>query len=106
MADGDLCRAYGSTVLLILTGNDTATVRHNTLAGEGDAQIAYGEGTSTDKIYIQNNMVVGFPYYASTSVADLSAAAAPRRPRASRATWAGRSATCPTGTHLQPRIRS
>ena len=67
MTEGDLCRAYGSSLLLILTGNDVATVRHNTIAGEGDAQIAYGEGTSTDKIYIQNNLVVGYPYYANTS---------------------------------------
>jgi hypothetical protein len=66
MTEGDLCRAYGSSLLLILTGNDTVTVRHNTIAGEGDAQIAYGEGASTDRIYIQNNLVVGFPYFANT----------------------------------------
>ncbi|QNP40690.1 choice-of-anchor Q domain-containing protein [Lysobacter solisilvae (ex Woo and Kim 2020)] len=66
MTEGDLCRAYGSSLLLILTGGDTATVRHNTIAGEGDAQIAYGEGTSTDKVFVQNNLVVGFPYYANT----------------------------------------
>ncbi|MFC5579228.1 choice-of-anchor Q domain-containing protein [Lysobacter niabensis] len=74
MTEGDLCRAYGSSLLLILTGGDTATVRHNTIAGEGDAQIAYGEGTSTDKIYIQNNLVVGFPYYANTGTQTLMAA--------------------------------
>jgi len=67
MTEGDLCRAYGSSLLLILTGNDVATVRHNTIAGEGDAQIAYGEGASTDKVFVQNNLVVGFPYYANTS---------------------------------------
>ncbi len=73
MTEGDLCRAYGSSLLLILTGNDVVTVRHNTVAGEGDAQIAYGEGASSDKIYIQNNLVVGFPYFANTSNATLFA---------------------------------
>jgi hypothetical protein len=63
MVDGDYCRAYGATLLLNLSGNDTAIVRHNTLAGEGDNQITYNNGNSTDKIYIQNNVVVGFPYY-------------------------------------------
>ncbi|WP_460815070.1 hypothetical protein, partial [Luteimonas pelagia] len=30
MQDGDLCRAYGATLRLVLTGNDTVVVRHNT----------------------------------------------------------------------------
>lgn len=78
MTEGDLCRAYGSSLLLILTGGDTATVRHNTIAGEGDAQIAYGEGTSTDKVYVQNNLVVGFPYYANTGTqTSMAAGSAP-----------------------------
>ena len=63
MVAGDYCRAYGATLLLNLSGNDTAIVRHNTLAGEGDDQITYNNGNSTDKIYIQNNVAVGFPYY-------------------------------------------
>ncbi|WP_460815067.1 choice-of-anchor Q domain-containing protein, partial [Luteimonas pelagia] len=63
MQDGDLCRAYGATLRLVLTGNDTVVVRHNTLAGEGDAQIVHTGGTSSDRIMIQNNVGVGFPYF-------------------------------------------
>jgi hypothetical protein len=68
MSSGDLCRAYGSTLLLVLTGNDVVTVQHNTIAGEGDVQIGYAEGGSTDHVDIKNNLVVGFPYFFSPSV--------------------------------------
>lgn len=63
MADGDLCRADGSTLQLVMTGHDTATIRHNTIAGEGAVQIGHSEGDSTDRIRVQNNLVIGFPYY-------------------------------------------
>lgn len=65
MADKDLCRADGSTLQLVLTGNDTATVRHNTIAGEGAAQIGHSEGDASDRIFIQDNLVIGFPYFRS-----------------------------------------
>jgi hypothetical protein len=97
MATGDLCRAYGSSVLLILTGNDVATVRHNTIAGEGDAQIAYGEGASSDKIYIQNNLVVGFPYYASTSQQTLLTAGGAPGAKYLSGNMGWKVRTCPTG---------
>lgn len=71
MQSTDLCRAYGSSLLLVLTGNDVAVVRHNTIAGEGDVQIGYAEGGSSDTVKIQNNVIVGFPYFASPSVFSL-----------------------------------
>jgi len=98
MTTGDLCRAYGSSLLLILTGNDVATVRHNTIAGEGDAQIAYGEGTSTDKIYIQNNMVVGFPYYADASKQTLMTAGGAPAAKSFSGNMGWKVRTCPSGT--------
>ncbi|GAB3384661.1 NEW3 domain-containing protein [Lysobacter fragariae] len=98
MAEADLCRAYGSTLLLILTGNDTATVRHNTIAGEGDAQIAYGEGASTDKVYIQNNLVVGFPYYANTTTATLFSGGSAPAAKSFSGNMGWKVRTCPTGT--------
>ncbi|MFC5568923.1 choice-of-anchor Q domain-containing protein [Lysobacter yangpyeongensis] len=98
MAEADLCRAYGSTLLLILTGNDVATVRHNTIAGEGDAQIAYGEGTSTDKIYVQNNLVVGFPYYASTSSNTLMAGGGAPAVKSFSGNMGWNVRSCPSGT--------
>jgi len=68
MQAGDLCRSDGSTLQLVMTGNDTAIVRHNTLAGEGATQIGHSEGDSTDRILLQNNTVVGFPHYRDTDM--------------------------------------
>ncbi|KRD40098.1 hypothetical protein ASE35_07315 [Lysobacter sp. Root916] len=98
MASGDLCRAYGSTLLLILTGNDTATVRHNTIAGEGDAQIAYGEGASSDKVNIQNNLVIGFPYYANTATATLFSGGSAPAAKSFSGNMAWKVRSCQTGT--------
>jgi len=98
MAEADLCRAYGSSLLLILTGNDVATVRHNTIAGEGDAQIAYGEGASTDKINIQNNVVIGFPYYASTSTQTLMTGGSAPGAKALSGNMGWKVRSCPSGT--------
>ena len=66
MLDKDLCRADGSTLQLVMTGNDTAIVRRNTIAGEGAAQIGHSEGDESDRIVMQDNLVVGFPYFRST----------------------------------------
>lgn len=63
MTEGDLCRSDGSTLQLVLTGNDVARVRDNTLAGEGATQIGHSEGDSSDRIEIERNVVIGFPYY-------------------------------------------
>jgi len=98
MTEGDLCRAYGSSLLLILTGNDVATVRHNTIAGEGDAQIAYGEGASTDKIYVQNNLVVGFPYYANTANNTLMAGGSAPAVKSFSGNMGWNVRSCPSGT--------
>jgi len=98
MTEGDLCRAYGSSLLLILTGNDVATVRHNTIAGEGDAQIAYGEGASTDKVYVQNNLVVGFPYYANTSSNTLFAGGGAPAAKSFSGNMGWNARSCPSGS--------
>ena len=97
MIDGDYCRAYGATVLLNMTGNDTATMRHNTLAGEGDAPITYSNGNSADKILIQNNVVVGFPYFVDGSLRAFSAGGAPAAKTFS-GNLAWNVASCPSGT--------
>ncbi len=98
MTEGDLCRAYGSSLLLILTGNDVVTVRHNTIAGEGDAQIAYGEGSSSDRINIQNNLVVGFPYYANTSNQTLMAGGGAPAVKSFSGNMGWNVRSCPSGT--------
>jgi hypothetical protein len=98
MATEDLCRAYGSTLLLILTGGDSATVRHNTIAGEGDAQIAYGEGASSDRVYVQNNVVVGFPYYRNTSSQTLMAAGSAPASKSFSGNIGWKVGNCPSGS--------
>lgn len=77
MLEGDSCRAYGATLLLRMTGNDTAIVRHNTIVGEGDAPITYQGGNSSDRIFIQNNVVIGFPYFVNGTLRPFSAGPAP-----------------------------
>ncbi len=98
MLEGDLCRADGSTLQLVMTGNDTVTVRHNTLSGEGATQIGHSEGNATDRIHLQNNIVVGFPRYRDPSV--LSAFNGGGSPAARR--FSGNLAwnveSCPTGS--------
>ncbi|WP_198032433.1 choice-of-anchor Q domain-containing protein [Aerolutibacter daejeonensis] len=108
MTEGDLCRAYGSSLLLIMTGNDTATIRHNTIAGEGDAQIAYGEGTSTDKIFIQNNLVVGFPYYANASNQTLFSGGGAPAAKSFSGNMGWKVRSCPTGATCtqDPQLRN
>lgn len=64
MTEADLCRADGSTLQLVMTGNDTAVVRDNTIAGEGAAQIGHSEGDGSDRIQIRDNVVIGFPEHA------------------------------------------
>ncbi len=63
MEDKDLCRADGSTLQLVLTGDDVATVRGNTIAGEGAVQIGHSEGDTSDRVVVHDNLVVGFPYF-------------------------------------------
>ncbi|QDW65931.1 hypothetical protein [Luteimonas granuli] len=77
MQDGDSCRAYGAALLLNLTGNDTVTVRHNTIAGEGEAQIVHKNSQSSDRVHILNNVAVGFPYFVDGSRSAFSAGKAP-----------------------------
>lgn len=60
MTEKDLCRSDGSTLQLVMTGNDSVVVRNSTLAGEGAAQIGHSEGDQTDRIEIRQNVVVGF----------------------------------------------
>jgi hypothetical protein len=96
MVEDDNCRAYGATLLLSMTGNDTATVRHNTLAGEGDAPITYRDGNTTDRINIQNNTVVGFPYFLNGSLRSFSAGPAPAvKTFSGNLAW--NVASCPSG---------
>lgn len=98
MTDKDLCRADGSTLQLVLTGNDLATVRRNTIAGEGAVQIGHSEGDPSDRVVTRNNLVIGFPYFRDPT--SLSAFHGGKSPAAKsfdgNAAWRVRK--CPAGT--------
>ncbi|RFP58025.1 hypothetical protein, partial [Cognatiluteimonas weifangensis] len=59
MLADDNCRAGGNTLQLVFTQNNTATVRHNTITGQGGVLIGAIEGDSTNRLAIQNNVLIG-----------------------------------------------
>ena len=63
MVDGDSCRAGGNAIQLVLTADDSVTVRHNTIAGEGGVLIGATEGDDSARIRIENNVLVGYPTF-------------------------------------------
>ena len=59
MSSGDLCRALGNAVSLALSNSQTATLRYNTIIGEGDCLILSTSGNSASRLVIQNNALLG-----------------------------------------------
>jgi hypothetical protein len=98
MTDRDLCRSDGSTLQLVMTGNDTATVRHNTIAGEGAVQIGHSEGNPTDRVHIRNNLVLGFPYYRHPDQLSAFNGGNTRAITSFSGNMGWKVRTCPTGT--------
>lgn len=68
MVKADQCRAGGNAVQLVLAPGTSATVRHNTIAGEGGVLIGTGEGDDTARVAIQNNVLVGFQSFRKPGV--------------------------------------
>ncbi|MEG3192310.1 hypothetical protein SNE32_08350 [Lysobacter sp. D1-1-M9] len=68
MVEGDHCRAGGNTLQLVPTSNDTISVRHNTITGEGGVLIGANEGDSSNRIDIRNNVLIGFPTFRNPDV--------------------------------------
>ena len=58
---GDMCRALGNALVLSLQPSLKATVRYNTITGEGDCLILAINGSSTSAVAIQNNVLLGKP---------------------------------------------
>jgi hypothetical protein len=59
MTFGDQCRAEGNALSMTLVAGQGAAVRHNTIIGQGDCLIITAGGTSTSRINIQNNALMG-----------------------------------------------
>jgi hypothetical protein len=101
MLADDSCRASGNTLQLVFTKNNTAVVRHNTITGEGGVLIGATEGDSTNKVSIQNNVIIGFPTYRDPSIlssvyyANSTGAVASY---AGNLVWKVKSNTCPPGS--------
>ena len=59
MVEGEHCRAQGNAISLIMSPGSNALVRHNTITGEGDCLILSEDGSSRERIDIQNNVLIG-----------------------------------------------
>ncbi len=59
MSDGDMCRAYGNALSIGVGRKQTATVRHNTITGEGDCLILTAGGDESSRVDIHNNALIG-----------------------------------------------
>ncbi len=59
LTDGDHCRAMGNTLSVSLIGDSIATIRNNTLSGQGDCLLITVGGASTARTNVQNNAFIG-----------------------------------------------
>ncbi len=59
LTEGEHCRAMGNTLSINLIDNSVATVRHNTITGQGDCQIITVGGNTSAKVLVQNNAIIG-----------------------------------------------
>ena len=101
MLADDSCRASGNTLQLVFTTNNTAVVRHNTITGEGGVLIGAIEGDTTNKVSIQNNVLVGFPTYRDPTVLSsvfYANATGVVASYSGNLVWKVKSNTCPSGS--------
>lgn len=66
MLVGDHCRAQGNAISAGLMAGKQATLRYNTITGEGDCLIIDGGGDASSTLNIQNNALLGRNSTAST----------------------------------------
>lgn len=59
MTADDQCRAFGNTLSIGLVAGQTATIRHNTITGEGDCLLLTTGGSATSHVMVQNNALIG-----------------------------------------------
>ena len=73
MRDKDQCRASGDAVSLVLAPGRTATLRHNTITGNGDELVTSSEGDGSSRVVLENNVLVGAPAWLRRGSGTLSA---------------------------------
>lgn len=59
LGDGDHCRANGNTLSIRPTARSLVTLRHNTLAGQGDCLMITTRGDASAQVMVQNNAFIG-----------------------------------------------
>ena len=59
MIEADHCRAMGNTLSLTLTAGALATVRQNTITGQGDCLLITQGGNGASRVLVQNNVFLG-----------------------------------------------
>ncbi|MDR7135401.1 hypothetical protein J2X06_002610 [Lysobacter niastensis] len=67
MQAGDMCRANGNALSISMKDGNVVNVRHNTIISEGQGAIMSTGGTASAKLTIQNNAIIGKPYYLAPS---------------------------------------
>ena len=67
LSGGENCRAMGNALSVNLIDNSVATVRHNTVTGEGDCQLITVGGNTSARVLVQNNAFLGDIEYQSRS---------------------------------------
>ena len=61
MKDGDQCRALGNAVSIGLVSGQPATLRHNSITGEGDCLLLTEGGDAGSRVVLEDNVLVGQP---------------------------------------------
>ncbi len=59
LSKGDHCRAMGNTLSVSHVGNSLATIRNNTLSGQGDCLLITAGGGRGARALVQNNAFIG-----------------------------------------------
>ena len=63
MLDGDHCRALGDTIFVGLSSSSQTDLINNTIVGEGNCVVSGAGGTSTSRLRMINNLLIGKPYF-------------------------------------------
>jgi hypothetical protein len=110
MMSGDICRASGNTLQLVLTPSDDVLVRHNTVTGQGGVLVSAHEGDSATRIRMHNNVLVGFPRWdgKGQTSAYYTASKSVGTSWGGNLLWTVKNGFCPSGSTCgqHPKLRS
>lgn len=67
MLDGDHCRALGDTIFVGLSNSSQTDLINNTIVGQGNCVVSGGGGTSTSRLRMINNLIIGNPFFLDSS---------------------------------------